>query len=126
MNSNIAKYNKTIVIADDDELNIELIRIILKNIDANIVTFGDGQEVIDYIITNNKASIVILDIQMPILDGFETSCKLHEIGYEGKIFAITALNTTTELEKYKECYFDEVIEKPIRRENFLKLINEVI
>ncbi len=125
MNNQVAKHNKTIVIADDDVLNIELIKIILKKIDANLVTFQDGQGVIDYI-TDNKASIVILDIQMPILDGFETSCKLHEIGYEGKIFAITALNTTTELEKYKECHFDEVIEKPIRRESFLKLINEVI
>ncbi|MCK5845929.1 MAG: response regulator [Bacteroidales bacterium] len=125
MNRKHNKYEKTIIIADDDSINIELISIILRNINANIVSFENGLKVIDYI-ADNHADIIILDIQMPILNGFETSQKLHEMGFDGAILALTALNTTNEMEKYEDYKFDEVIEKPIRRIEFLKIINQYL
>ena len=116
---------KTIVIADDDTINTELLSIILKKTSATIVVFENGQQVVDYISENN-ADIVILDIQMPILDGFETSLKISESNCKAYVFAFTALNANVEMHKYEAAKFTEVIEKPIRRIPFLNLIDKYI
>ena len=116
---------KNIVIADDDYINIELLNLMLRTTKANIHMFEDGQQVIDYI-SNNDADIIILDIQMPVLDGFKTSKKLREMNFEGKIFALTAFNTFDNMTTYNDCKFDEIIEKPIRKKELLEIISKHI
>jgi len=116
---------KNIVIADDDYINIELLNLMLRATKANIHMFEDGQQVVDFI-SNNKADIIILDIQMPVLDGFKTSIKLREMDFEGKVFALTAFNTFDDMATYKDCKFDEIIKKPIRRKELLEIINKHI
>ena len=116
---------KNIVIADDDYINIELLNLMLRATKANIHMFEDGQQVVDFI-SNNKADIIILDIQMPVLDGFKTSIKLREMDFEGKVFALTAFNTFDDVATYTDCKFDEIIKKPIRRKELLEIINKHI
>ncbi len=116
---------KTIVIADDDSINIELIKLMLSKTSANIVLFENGEQVISYM-SSNAADVVVLDIQMPVLGGFETIQRLKEIGCKSTVIALTALNTSVELQKYKDYGFDQVLEKPIRRNVILELINEYL
>ena len=116
---------KNIVIADDDFINIELLNLMLRSTGANIHMFENGQQVVDFI-NNHSSDIIILDIQMPILDGFKTANKLKEMGFVGKIFALTAFNTFDDKQSYEECKFDEIIEKPIRRKELLEIINKHI
>ena len=113
---------KTIVIADDDSINIELIKLMLNKTNANIVLFENGEQVITYM-SSNSADIIVLDIQMPVLGGFETIKALKEIGCKSNIVALTALNTSVELKKYKDYGFDQVLEKPIRRNIILELLD---
>ena len=114
---------KNIVIADDDFINIELLNLMIRGTNASIHMFEDGQQVVDYI-SNNDADIIILDIQMPVLDGFKTSIKLREMNFEGKIFALTAFNTFDNMATYTDCKFDEIIEKPIRKKELLEIISK--
>jgi len=116
---------KNIVIADDDYINIELLNLMIRVTKANIHMFEDGQQVVDFI-SNNDADIIILDIQMPVLDGFKTSIKLREMKFKGKIFALTAFNTFDNMATYTDCKFDEIIEKPIRRKELLEIISKHI
>ncbi|OYT10429.1 MAG: hypothetical protein B6I18_09155 [Bacteroidetes bacterium 4572_112] len=116
---------KNIVIADDDYINIELLNLMIRVTKANIHMFENGQQVVDFI-SNNDADIIILDIQMPVLDGFKTSIKLREMKFKGKIFALTAFNTFDNMATYTDCKFDEIIEKPIRRKELLKIISKHI
>lgn len=116
---------KNIVIADDDYINIELLNLMIRVTKANIHMFENGQQVVDFI-SNNDADIIILDIQMPVLDGFKTSIKLREMKFKGKIFALTAFNTFDNMATYTDCKFDEIIEKPIRRKELLRIISKHI
>jgi len=118
--------NKSILIADDDFLNFELLKLILRNTSVSITHFTDGQAVIDYINDNNNCDIIIMDIQMPILDGISATIKLRELGIKVPIVALTALNTISEKSKYEKYGFNEIVEKPVRKEMFLKMIERYL
>jgi len=118
--------NKSILIADDDFLNFELLKLILRNTNVSITHFTDGQAVIDHINGNNNCDIIIMDIQMPILDGISATIKLREMGVKAPIVALTALNTISEKSKYEKYGFNEIVEKPVRKEMFLKMIEKYL
>lgn len=117
---------KKIVIADDDNINFELLKLMLKHTDVEITHFSNGQLVVDYIQNNPDIDLIIMDIQMPILDGVEATKKIRYINFTGIILALTALSTTKDAQKYKDYGFDEIVEKPVRREAFLKLLNSFL
>lgn len=125
MNNKYDWSSKTIVIADDDDINIELIKLMLNKTKATLFLFENGEQVVNHM-SSNTADVIILDIQMPILDGFETISKLKEMACKSKVIALTALNTSVELKKYENHGFDQVIEKPIRRNLILELINNYL
>ena len=118
--------NKSILIADDDFLNFELLKLILRNTKVSITHFTDGQAVLDYLNENNNCDIIIMDIQMPILDGISATIKLRELGVTVPIVALTALNTISEKSKYEKYGFNEIVEKPVRKEMFLKMIEKYL
>lgn len=118
--------NKRIVIADDDKINSELLNLILKNTNVDIKHLNNGQLVVDYIKNNTDVNLVIMDIQMPVLDGIEATKQLRNLNYKGIILALTALSTLKDIQKYKDFGFNEIVEKPVRRESFLKLIDSFL
>ncbi len=118
--------NKNILIADDDFLNFELLKLILRNTEVNIKHFTDGQAVIDHIKMDNACHLIIMDIQMPILDGIAATIKLRELGFDAPIVALTALNTISEKSKYEKYGFNEIIEKPVRKEMLLEMIERYL
>ena len=91
---------------------------------VNIQHVKDGQLVIDTIKTEKEFDLILMDIQMPVLDGFKATQMLRLQNYKSPIFALTALNTAVEIKKYKNAGFDEIVENPIRRELLLQLISQ--
>lgn len=123
------KYNwidKKIVIADDDMINFELLKLMLKNTNIEIIHFNNGQLVVDYIKNNLDIDLVIMDIQMAVLDGIEATKQLRILNYTGVIIALTALNLAKDLKRYKDFGFNEIVEKPVRREAFLQLLDSFL
>ena len=124
-----SKYNwdnKSILIADDDFLNFELLKLILRNTNVKIEHFTDGQAVVDHVDKDKTCDLIIMDIQMPILDGIEATIKIRELGVTTPIVALTALNTISEKSKYEKYGFNEIVEKPVRKVMFLKMIERYL
>lgn len=117
---------KLILIADDDLINFELLNLILRPTKAKLVHLKNGQLVLDYINTEQAADLILMDIQMPVLDGLKATEQLRSDDYTGIIFALTALNTSVNQQAYMDTGFNEIIEKPVRREAFLKLISQYL
>ena len=118
--------NKSILIADDDLINFELLKLMLRQTGVEIHHVTNGQNAINTIEKDKSTDLVIMDIQMPVVDGIQATVKLREMQYNGIIFALTALNTFKDIAKYKSKGFDEIVEKPVRREVFLKLIDKYL
>ena len=110
-----------VVVADDNEMNRLVAKTILENHNVQIIEAANGQEALNYII-NNKPDVVLMDIQMPILNGYEATKKIRNAGFNFPIIALTANAIKGEKEKCLEAGMDDFITKPFNEEEFINCI----
>jgi PAS domain S-box-containing protein len=118
--------NKTFVIAEDESTNFFFIEEILKDTGANILYASNGLMAVDYFKNNKKIDLVLLDIKMPELNGYEALKKIRTIDPNVKIIAQTAFALSNDREKAIKAGFDDYISKPIDPDALLALINKYI
>lgn len=115
-----------ILIAEDTEINFVFLSEALKNTGVEIVHAKNGEEAIEKIKDDPNIDLVLMDINMPKIDGFESTAKIREINKDIPIIAQTALSIDNAEEKSKEVGCDDFITKPIKLKSFLKLIHNYI
>ncbi len=118
--------DKTIIIAEDEQMNFVLINKLLEQTGAKIIRAVDGNEVIDLIKNNNSVDLILMDISMPKLDGFEATRIIRELGIKVPIIAQTALTADYEKNKIIEVGCNDFIEKPILKDNLFKIIAKYV
>ncbi len=109
----IAWKNFTILVAEDDDLNYKLIQIALNKTQANIIRAYNGEEVLSLLSENNNIHGVLMDIQMPVLDGYETTRRLKSKHPEIFVIAQTAFAMSDDKDKCLKAGCDDYISKPI-------------
>ena len=124
--SKSVKYdNKTVLICEDDKKSRELLRLILSNLNFNIITALDGVEAIHAFKKNPGIDLVLLDIQMPRLNGYQTLAEIRRLSNKRiPIIAQTAFAMTHEVEKIMESGFDDYISKPIVLETLENILQK--
>lgn len=124
-NSNIDLSNRTILIVDDNKLNLKVGSKIIKSIyNPNIEFCESGYECIDKIKAGNKYDLILMDDMMPKMSGVETLKELNKIeGFNTPVVALTANAIAGMREKYINAGFKEYIAKPIEKEELKKVIN---
>ncbi len=111
-----------ILIVDDANDNRILMDHFLRGVGAKTDFAGDGQEAIDK--ANSKDfQVVLMDIQMPVLDGYSAAMELRRQGYKKPIIALTAHALKEDRERSLKAGCDDHITKPIDRAQLLKLIS---
>jgi PAS domain S-box-containing protein len=113
--------NKKILIADDNDLNRLVALTILKNYAAEIVEASNGREAIE-MMQNTKPDLILMDIQMPIMNGYEATKKIREINSTIPVIALTANAIKGENTKCIAAGMNDYISKPFKEEDFLKTI----
>ena len=124
----MAGKNK-ILIADDNEANCELLEAYLSSVDCEIVVAVDGQDALDKV-AEFKPDLILLDVMMPKLSGFEVCQTLKSNPDTRRIMVlmVTALNERGDIERAVQAGTDDFLSKPgnqveltKRVENMLKL-----
>ena len=112
-----------ILIADDNQPNVELLEAYLTGIECSIEVARDGQETIDKVISF-RPDVILLDVMMPKLSGFEVCRKLKDDPTTSgiMILMVTALNELGDIERAVEAGTDDFLSKPV---NKLELITRV-
>jgi signal transduction histidine kinase/CheY-like chemotaxis protein/CHASE3 domain sensor protein/HAMP domain-containing protein len=115
---------KTVLIADDDVRNIFALTKVLEKHQMNIVTAIDGREALNQMETTNQVDIVLMDMMMPEMDGYEAIRRIRE---ERKwkrlpIIALTAKAMAGDREKCMEAGASDYISKPVDTDQLLSLI----
>lgn len=106
-----------VLVVEDNEINQKMISTVLQRAGIYVDIASNGEEAIK--ILKNKGSsyydIVLMDINMPIMDGFTATRKIRELKNMQKlpIVSLTALVLEHEIEKMKECGMDAFLPKPI-------------
>lgn len=123
------KYNwsdKKIVIAEDVETNFKLLSAILEKTSATIVWTKDGDEVIRYCLENPNVDIVLMDMQMPKINGLDATIRIKKDLPHIKIIAQTAFALPNDNIRCIQAGCDDYIAKPINAELLLDKISALI
>ncbi|KAK6082036.1 osomolarity two-component sensor histidine kinase sln1 [Seiridium cupressi] len=109
-----------VLVADDNSVNVEVVSKLLKLEDIYDVTIAkDGQEAYDLVKANMdknlRFDVIFMDIQMPNLDGLQSTRLIRKMGYEAPIVALTAFSDESNVKDCMESGMDEFLAKPIRR-----------
>ena len=117
----------TVLLADDNAVNMLLGKTIIKRIAPNsiIVEVKNGQEAIKYC-ENAWPDIIFMDIQMPVLNGYEATIKIRQMQGERNIpiIALTAGNVKSERERCLKAGMDDFVVKPIVENDLLVILNK--
>ena len=113
---------EVILVAEDDNINFLLIENILKSYNFRIIRAKDGLEAIEFCKTNQEIDLVLMDIKMPNLDGYEAFIEIRKFNPTIPIIAQTSYSFEEELEKIKKLGFNDFISKPIQKQKLFELI----
>lgn len=123
MNINLNLNDKVILIAEDYEVNYLYIKAVLEDTGAQILWAKDGAEAVEMCSNNNKIDLVLMDIQMPRLNGYEATRQIKKFRNNLPIIAQTAYAMDYDREKSLNAGCDDYISKPIRIDTLLEAIN---
>ena len=119
--------NKKILLVDDNESSIKLINKILTKYHIKVETTNLGKKALDKIRKGSKYDLILLDEEMPYMNGEEVMQKLKEIkGFNTKVILLTKNNNIEYTEEYKENNFDDYILKPIDKNTLIEKINILV
>ena len=118
--------NKVILIAEDMEMNFVLLKKTLQQTEANIIRAKNGKEMLDIVKSDRHVDIVLLDMGMPVMDGYEATKLLRSEGFDVPIIAQTAFALDNEKERVLQAGCNDYVEKPIKKEVLFEKINKLI
>lgn len=110
---------KKILIVEDDLSSRLYLNKILERAGADLLNAGDGVEAISVTEKNPDIDIILMDIQLPLMDGYTAAKKIREMGKDIKIVAQTAYGMSDDMEAIIELGFDDYILKPIYAEQLI-------
>ncbi|MFT6269015.1 MAG: signal transduction histidine kinase/ligand-binding sensor domain-containing protein [Alphaproteobacteria bacterium] len=114
-------FSGKILLAEDHPDNRRLITRLLTKLGLTVYVAADGFEAIE-MYKEHDPEIVLMDIQMPNMDGLQAYKALRDLGYEKPIIALTANAMKHEVEEYYSLGFDDYIQKPIDRQILISAI----
>ncbi|MBK8884843.1 MAG: response regulator [Bacteroidales bacterium] len=103
---------KILIVEDDFSSRLYLNKILEKS-EVIALNAGDGQEAIDIAMENPDIDVILMDIQLPVLDGYATARRIRQFREDVIIIAQTAYGLMDEKEKILESGFDDYMIKPI-------------
>ncbi|WP_319482187.1 response regulator [uncultured Draconibacterium sp.] len=113
-----------VLIVEDDEINQKHLSIILSKHANNILHATNGLDAVKQCEENPDIDLVLMDIRMPLMNGYEATKKIREFNNKVIIIAQTAYALEGDREKVFDAGCNEYIPKPINKSNLLKLINQ--
>ena len=121
-----------ILLAEDNELNMEIAEFVLQNEGADVTKAWNGQEAVE-LFRNSKPgefNVILMDIMMPVMNGYEATKMIRSLDREDAkeipIIAMTANAFTEDRIRAKEAGMDEHVAKPVDVELLVKVIHKLV
>jgi CheY-like chemotaxis protein len=123
-NSNEVLRGRKVLVVDDDARNIFALSIVLENHEMEILSATTGRQAIELIQNTDDLAIVLMDIMMPEMDGYQTMREIRRLPAFGAlpILALTAKAMKGDREKCLEAGASDYIAKPVDTDQLLSLL----
>ncbi len=114
----------TVLVAEDDEINFIYIREIFRGTGAVILHAVNGKEAVEMIQSNEKIGFVLIDIKMPVMNGYDAIKRIRELRPNLPIIAQTAFALSDEMVKAFNAGSNDYISKPFKKEQLLDFVKK--
>ncbi|WP_192350193.1 PAS domain-containing hybrid sensor histidine kinase/response regulator [Algoriphagus sp. Y33] len=109
------EYPARILLAEDNDLNLQLMTLMLEQLGYEFSVAKNGEEALD-LVRQKEFDIILMDVQMPVLNGLEAAKKIRQMGNRGELFIVglSANVFDEDRKKAAEAGMDDYLTKPIR------------
>ncbi len=118
-----------VLLVDDREINLKVGRSLLDKLGHEVTFARDGNEAVQ-MVQSHEIDVILMDIQMPVMDGYEATRHIRNIKKEHGIYipviALTAQSSADEEEKAVKAGMDGFLSKPIRRDELKRAMDGII
>jgi len=124
-----SKDKYRILIAEDEEVNFMYLETILNDtmkLNCDIIHSKNGQEAVEFCEKNSNIDIILMDLKMPVLNGFKATSQIKELSPDLPIIAQTAYSTAEDKKKAINAGCDAFISKPINKEILYEVLNKYL
>jgi len=125
---NTSQFNwsdKIILIAEDEIMNYLYLEEALRETQAKVIWSKNGQEAVEKVVAEKiPFDVILMDVKMPIMNGYEATKIIKKYKPEMPIIIQTAYAMQNEKQKGYDAGCDEYLEKPIKQERLLLTVNK--
>jgi CheY-like chemotaxis protein len=117
---------KKILIVEDEESNMELLRFLLRPFHPELILAYNGEEALSRFEQTSQIDVVLLDIRLPDISGWEIAKKMKNIRPSVPVIAQTAYAMSSDQKKSRDTGCEGYITKPISKEKLYKTLSEFL
>jgi signal transduction histidine kinase len=115
----------TVLIADDNKTSEVLASLLLKKLGFDVTCVADGREAVDKALAQ-PFDLIVMDMQMPTVDGYQATQTLRKKGVTSPIIAMTAHALEGDREKCIDAGCDDYVAKPINRDKLYEIVSKYV
>lgn len=122
----MATNRPKVLIVEDDETNLIYLQLVLKDLNIELLKAVNGQAAVETFEQNQDIELILMDIRLPGMDGYEATSMIRKTNKDVVIIAQTAYAFSSDKDKAIESGCNDYVSKPIRREELLKKISHYL
>lgn len=117
---------KIVLIAEDEDSNFRLLHELIEPLKCTIIRAKDGLEAVSHAQMNSNIGLILMDIKMPMMNGYDAFTSIRKFNTQVPIVAQTAYCTPEDINRINNFGFDDLITKPINHDRLMQIINKYI
>lgn len=118
-------HGKTVIIAEDDYNSFYYLRLLIKGLNASVLHAENGRALMS-LVNHKVPDLILLDINMPVMSGYQCLEEMKKLGIKTKIIAQTAYALSSERERCLQAGCDGYISKPVTKTDFYSELFKVL
>jgi len=126
MKTGISNSKNTILVAEDEETNYFLITQFLSLMNLNILHARNGKEAVDICQSRSDICLILMDIKMPVMDGYTATREIKRQFPEIPVIALTAYTYESDREKALGCGCSDYLSKPVKKDILIETISKYL
>lgn len=115
-----------LLLAEDDFANAEYVKLVMRHQNINVIHAKNGSEAVDLFKNTPLVDIILMDIKMPIMDGYEATREIRKLNLKIPVIALTAFALDGDREKALNAGCTDYLTKPVSKDILLSVIGSYL